>query len=64
MIVVAAEAVPILSREGTICVRFGRVRSQGRGGLGGRVTSLPPHVDLILDDYPGSCSFRRSLTAL
>ena len=64
VIVVAAEPVPILSREGNICVRFGPVRSWGRGGLGDRVTSLRPRVDLILDDYLGSCSFRRYLTAL
>ena len=48
VIVVAAEAVPILSQEGNICVQFGCVRRSGRGGLGDRVTSLRPCVDLIL----------------
>ena len=58
VIVVAAEAVPILSQEGNICVQFGRVQIWGRGGIGGRVTSLRPHVDLILDECLGSCSFK------
>ena len=49
MIIVSAEAVLIISQEGNICVQFGCVRRSGRGGLGDRVTSLRPCVDLILD---------------
>ena len=64
VIVVVASALTIISREGNICVLFGHVRSWGRGGLGGRVTSLRPRVDLILDECIGSCSFRIFLTAL
>ena len=50
MIVVVAEAVPILSLEGNICVQFGRAQIWCLGGLGGRITSICPHLDLILDD--------------
>ena len=64
MIVVAAEAIPIQSREGNVCVKFGRVQSWGHGGLGDRVTSLCPRVDLILDDCLGSFSFIISLNSL
>ena len=45
-------------------MQFGRVKSWGHGDLGGRVTSLRPRVDLILDDCLGSSSFRISLTTL
>ena len=64
MIVVSSEAVPILSQEGKIYVRFGRVQSWGLGGISGRETSLIPHVDLILDYCVGSFSLKIFLTVL
>ena len=36
------------------CVLFGRVKSWGCGGLGVRLNSLFPLVNLILDDFLGS----------
>ena len=54
MIVVSEEVVPIISQEGNICVQFGHVQIRSRGGFGGRVTSIFPCVDLILDYCLGS----------
>ena len=64
VIVVAAEAVPILSQESNICVQFGRVQSWWCGGIGGREISLCPHVDLIIYGFLGSCSLGKYFTAL
>ena len=49
VIVVAAEALPIPSQEGNICVQFWCVQIWSGGVLGGMVTSLFPCVDLIFN---------------